>query len=111
MFQGPRLDRGTAPLGRFEKINGRHVGTRTPDLYRVNESLTSIYNNIGSTDGDRKHWKYVVVDEVVYHDVYHDSPAFEKMPVNLDFGIKKSISAVMRPNAKSVPIFTAIPMT
>ena len=86
------------------------MGTRTPDLYRVNESLTSIYNNIGSTDGDRKHWKYVVVDEVVYHDVYHDSPAFEKCPVNLDFGIKKSISGRHAAECKSVPIFTAIPM-
>ena len=83
--------------------NGRHVGTRTPDLYRVNESLTSIYNNIGSTDGDRKHWKYTVDGEVVYHDVYHDFAPWEKCKMNLDFGVKKLISAVMRPNAKSVP--------
>jgi hypothetical protein len=25
--------------------NGRHVGTRTPDLYRVKVSLTTTYNN------------------------------------------------------------------
>ena len=80
------------------------MGTRTPDLYRVNESLTSIYNNIGSTDGDRKHWKYTVVDEVVYHDVYHDLAHSEKCKMNLDFGIKEVNLAVMRPNAKSVPI-------
>jgi hypothetical protein len=42
----------------------------------------------------------MVVDEVVYHDVAHS----EKCKMNLDSGIKKWISAVMRPNAKSVPI-------
>jgi hypothetical protein len=39
----------------------------------------------------------------VYHNVYHDFAASEKCKMNLDFGVKKLISAVMRPNAKSVP--------
>jgi hypothetical protein len=51
---------------------GRHVGTRTPDLYRVKEQLTNIFNNFESTDGTVSHWKYSVREIIVYHDVYHD---------------------------------------
>ena len=70
--------KSTAPFpSKFLKRNGGDDGTRTRGLCRDSESLTSIYNNIGSTDGNRKHWKYMVVGEVVYHDVYHGSAAAE----------------------------------
>jgi len=39
--------------------NGRHEETRTPDLYRVNESITSHFNNLRETDGFLSCCKYV----------------------------------------------------
>jgi hypothetical protein len=50
--------------------NGRPGRTRTSDLFRVNEQLTSIFNNLESTDGIVSHGKYVVDNLIVYHDVY-----------------------------------------
>ena len=80
--------------------NGGDDGTRTRGLCRDSERLTSIYNNIGSTDGDRKHWKYTVIREVVYHDVYRDVSASEECTMRLNFEIEKLISDGMQPNAR-----------
>ena len=39
---------------KLQKKNGRHEETRTPDLYRVNDELTSIFNNLHVTGRNRK---------------------------------------------------------
>jgi hypothetical protein len=51
--------------------NGGREETRTPDLYRVNERLTDIFNNLESADGNASQRKYVLSKDTVYHDVYH----------------------------------------
>ncbi len=48
MYAESRADHGLENFGDslypYERY-GRHVGTRTPDLYRVKVSLTTTYNN------------------------------------------------------------------
>jgi hypothetical protein len=56
----------------LERIGGDD-GTRTRGLCRDSEKLTSIFNNLESTDGIVSHWKYTVGEVIVYHGVYHST--------------------------------------
>ena len=46
-------------LQSIEKYGGDD-GTRTRDLCRDSEKLTSTFNEFESTDGNASHWKYVL---------------------------------------------------
>ena len=52
--------------------NGGDDETRTRDLCRDSERLTSIFSDFESTDGTASHWKYAVGKAIVYRDVYHE---------------------------------------